>query len=101
MWVLFEICLVVCCKFKSLDQHTFELLTFILFANFVTFVYVGIWQLVFAYLCPRVVSTAADHDFGKQGCTFPFFPQSAFGFSSLALSYLVSFEVCFMSEGVL
>ena len=98
---MFEICLVVRCKFKSLDQHTFELLTFILLANFVTFVYVGIWQLVFAYLCPRVVSTAADHDFGKQGCTFPFFPQSAFGFSYLALSYLVSFEVCFLSEGVL
>ena len=59
----------------NLGQHSFELLTFILFAIFqVLYLFVGFWQLVFAYLCHRVAlyaGTAAD--FSSWGRTFPFF----------------------------
>ena len=59
----------------NLGQHSFELLTFVLFAIFqVLYLFVGFWQLVFAYLCPRVAlyaGTAAD--FSSWGRTFPFF----------------------------
>ena len=74
----------------SLGQHSFELLTFIVFAIFqVLYLFEAFWQLVFAYLCPRVVGTTAD--FSRWGRYVPFFPQSGFGFSYPAVSYLVSF----------
>ena len=60
---------------QSRSQHSFEHLTFILFINL-------------SYL-PAIVSFAAD--FSWRGYTVPFSPQSGFGFSYPAVSYLVSF----------
>ena len=60
---------------QSRSQHSFEYLTFILFVNL-------------SYL-PAIVSSAAD--FSWRGYTFPFSPQSGFGFSYPAVFYLVSF----------
>ena len=60
---------------QSRSQHSFEYLAFILFVNL-------------SYL-PAIVSSAAD--FSWRGYTFPFSPQSGFGFSYPAVFYLVSF----------
>ena len=57
--------------------------------------FIGFWQLVFAYFCPRVVGTTAD--FQHVGGYVPFFPQSGFGFSYSAVTYSVSCEICFSS----
>ena len=60
---------------QSRSQHSFEHLILILCVNL-------------SYL-PAIVSSAAD--FSWRGYTFPFSPQSGFGFSYPAVSYLVSF----------
>ena len=40
--------------------------------------FIGFWQLDFAYLCPRFVGTAAD--FSRWGRTFAFFHKVVLGF---------------------
>ena len=80
MWVFFEICLVVSCKFESLDQHTFELLNFILFASFVTFVYIGTWQPALHTSAPELLALQLNMISASRGVHSLFFHKVVLGF---------------------
>ena len=69
----------------SLGQHSFELLTFILFANFVIFVN---RHLAASFCVPLPPSYRHRNRFQRAGVYVPFFPQSGFGFSYTAVPYL-------------
>ena len=72
----------------SLGQHSFELLTFFVFASFVIFVN---RHLAASFFVPLPQSCRHRSRFQQAGVYVPFFPQSGFGFSYTAVSYLEVF----------